>query len=158
MLIALDFVDQHFGKAPVRHSRLCRQCAYSSRSNSSIVSKVQDREGVPVLPMGSPQSRRKRRRTFRAQSTFRKQTIARMVPFLAVMGGVVMIVIMCIRQALRPGGNRSRPGRSHARETMPLAILLQEQHEINSQVQYAKGDACCQIFIATLCRPGDLFP
>lgn len=121
---------------------------------------------------GSPEARRKRKRTVRAHTGFRnssrysqkksgKASGSPSLPCLAVLFALAMMAAVCIRKALRASARRTAVQlRSSNRDrNMPLALLLQGQHEIDPQVP-CRGvdivkrvvDRCTAIYVRPPCR------
>ena len=96
--------------------------------------------------MGSPESRRKRKRSLRARIGFRGSYEGGMgywrrmsrLPNAAVLFSVFMVVAVCVRKMVMSAARaRSAELKAKARASKaPLAILLEEQHQIHYQVPY----------------------
>lgn len=90
--------------------------------------------------MGSPERRRKRKRTVRAyvgfRSHIRQGSVRRNLPSIAVVFSLAMMVAVCVRKSLRHSARIAAAElRVSARSaSAPLAVLLQEQYEIDTQV------------------------
>lgn len=108
----------------------------------------------PFFMAGSPEVRRKRKRTNRAHAGFRNSSRygqkvgmkARRfpsLPCLAVLFALAMMAAVCIRKALRASARRTAVQLriSNRVRDMPLAVLLQDQHEIDHQVPLRGVDA-----------------
>ena len=99
--------------------------------------------------MGSPEVRQKRRRSLRARIGLRAsyeggmgycRRISRL-PNVAVLFSLFMVAAVCVRKLVVTSMRaRSAELKAKARAAKsPLAVMLQEQHEIHYQVPHCRG-------------------
>lgn len=125
---------------PIRQQSLARTLRWTAHCAAHVV--IGRSRLCTVLAgggMGSPQARRKRKRTMRTNLGLKKKDFP--LPFLSVLCSVALILAVSVRnyfhsQNLRQQAERKKHGRNGAggSKNMPLAVLLQEQHEIGLQV------------------------